>query len=243
MNCYVDMSTSEIILNFAEGRKSFTLGDLSEFVRNSESISDSGILWHIKRLIKDKKLSRIARGQYGYSVKKEYSATLSDTQKKLYVDIHSQFPLINICVYGGAEISAMQHHVSPNNAIYVEVDKDATESVFHWIVDQGVKAYHRPSENLMTEYVNLSEECVIVKSLVTESPLLKVGGIQVPTLEKLLVDINKDPDFYYLQGGESFYIMDYAKTMYQLNEPRMLRYASRRGIRKEMTELLNYKEP
>lgn len=241
MNCYMDMSTAEIILNYAESRSRFTLNELSEYVRNRETISDSGILWHIKRLIKDKKLSRIARGQYGYSVKKEYSPTLSDTQKKLYVDIHSQFPLINICVYGGAEISAMQHHVSPNNAIYVEVDKDATEAVFHWLADQGIKAYHRPSENLMTEYVNLSEECFIVKPLVTESPLVTVDGVRMPALEKLLVDINKDPDFYYLQGGESFYIMDFAKTMYQLNEPRMLRYASRRGIRKELTEILNYK--
>lgn len=239
----MDMSIAEIILNYAEGRSGFTLNELSEYVRNRETISDSGILWHIKRLIKDKKLSRIARGQYGYSAKKEYMPTLTARQRRLYDDIHRQFPLINICVYGGAEISAMQHHVSPNNAIYVEVDKDATETVFHWLADQGVKAYHRPSENLMTEYVNLSEECVIVKPLVTESPLVKVDGVAMPSLEKILVDINKDSDFYYLQGGESFYIMDYAKTVYQINEPRMLRYASRRGIRKEITELLNYKEP
>lgn len=136
----------------------------------------------------------------------------------------------------------MQHHVSLNNAIYVEVTKEATESVFHWLMDKGIKAYHRPTEGLMTEYVNLSEECVIVKPLITESPIIQIDGVNTPTLEKLLVDINKDSDFYYLQGGETFYIMDYASSMYQINEPKMLRYASRRGIRKEMIDILNHQE-
>lgn len=237
------MSTAEIILNYAQNRPGFTLSELSEYVRNREPISDSGILWHIKRLIRDNKLSRISRGLYGNCIKKNYLPTLSNRHKELHCKIQRQFPLIDICIYGGSEITSMQHHISPNNAIYIEVDKDATEAVFHWLINIGVKAYHRPTEELMSQYVDLSEECVIVKPLVTESPLVKVEGVLMPTLEKLLVDTNKDADFYYLQGGETFYIMDFAKTIYQINEPRMLRYASRRGIRKEMTDILNYKEP
>ena len=63
---------------------------------------------------------------------------------------------------------------------------------------------------------------------------MKIDGIFMPTLEKLLVDINADPDFYYVQGMEASYIIDNARTLYQLNTPKMLRYASRRGIREKM---------
>ena len=61
----------------------------------------------------------------------------------------------------------------------------------------------------------------------------------MPTLEKLLVDINADHDFYYLQGVEAFYILDNARSLYQLNTPKMLRYASRRGIREKMQSYLS----
>lgn len=235
------MSTAEIILNYAEDHSGFTLSELSEFIRDREPISDSGVLWHIKRLIKDNKLSRIARGKYGFSAKRQFWPTLTEFQRSIYNCVHSEFPLIDMCVYGVADISAMQHHISSNNAVYIEVTKEATEAVFHRLLDQGIKAYHRPTENLMSEYVNLSEECVIVKPLVTESPLIKVEDVLMPTLEKMLVDINVDADFYYLQGGETFYIMEQARSVYQINEPKMLRYASRRGVRQKMIDLLNYK--
>lgn len=58
--------------------------------------------------------------------------------------------------------------------------------------------------------------------------------------EKILVDINADPDFYYLQGDESFYIMQNALSLYSINTPRMLRYASRRGIWETMETILSY---
>lgn len=237
------MSTAEIILNYTESRKRFTFTELSEYVRDRETISDAGILWHVKKLIKDNKLSRLARGIYGQCGKKVYMPHISDEQKRLYDEIKKAFPLIDMCIYSGSAVSAMQHHMSLNNATYIEVTKEATEAVFHWLTDKGIRAYHRPTESLMTEYVNLSEECVIVKPLITESPMIITDGVNTPSLEKLLVDINKDADFYYLQGSEAFYIMDYARSMYQINEPKMLRYASRRGIRKQMIDIINHQEP
>lgn len=237
------MNTAETILKYAECRSRFFLSELSEYLRDKETISDAGILWHIKRLIKDNKLSRIARGQYGVSAKKEFIPTLTDNVRTIFDIVHNEFPLIDICVYSGSDISAFQYHISSNKATYIEVTKDATEAVFHWLADQGLKAYHRPSEELMTEYVNLSDECVIVKPLVTESPLIKVKGVPMPTLEKTLVDINVDSDFFYLQDGETYYIMKQAQRLYNINQSKMLRYASRRGMRQNMIDLLNYKEP
>ena len=60
----------------------------------------------------------------------------------------------------------MQHHISTNNALYVEVTKEAANLVFHWLIDRGIRAYHR-LRSFMSVYVNLSEEIVIVKTLVT----------------------------------------------------------------------------
>ena len=59
-------------------------------------------------------------------------------------------------------------------------------------------------------------ESVIVKALTTEAPIKPVDGVMMPTLEKMLVDINADPDFYYLQGNETFNIMQNARSLYSI---------------------------
>lgn len=232
------MSAADMILDFAGSHNSFTLCELADYVRNREEISDSGILWHIKKLIRQNKLSRISRGLYGNFMKREFTPTLNDELKQLHDDIASEFPLIDIVVYSGKDIAALQHHISANNALYVEVTKEASEAVFHHLVNKKAKVYHKPGSDFMSDYVDLAEQCVIVKPLVTESPVRKIDNVCMPTLEKLLVDINVDADFYYIQGIEASYIMDNAESLYQLNIPKMLRYASRRGIKGKMQSYL-----
>ena len=236
------MSTADLILDFANSRNSFTLCELAGYVHERENISDSGLLWHIRKLIKQNQLSRLSRGLYGKQAKSDFMPSLTEDLRNLYADLTRAFPLIYIVVYSGNDINSLQHHLSANNAIYVEVPKGATEAVFHYLADKKIRAYHRPTEDFMSDYVDLAEKSVIVKALTTEAPIKAVDGVMMPTLEKILVDINADPDFYYLQGNEAFNIMQNALSLYSINTPKMLCYASRRGIRETMLTILNYKD-
>ena len=84
-----------------------------------------------------------------------------------------------------------------------------------------------PYRTEMDKYVYLGSAPIIVKNLVSESPLQRIKEIKIPTLEKLLVDMYCDPDFYYLQGGEYWRIMHNAHS-YAINTSKMFRYATRR---------------
>ena len=64
----------------------------------------------------------------------------------------------------------------------------------------------------MSDYIRLDKRSFIVKPLVSESPIQEVNGINVPRIEKLLVDIQCDRDFFYLQEQESLYMMQNAFT-------------------------------
>ena len=68
---------------------------------------------------------------------------------------------------------------------------------------------------------------------------MKVEGICVPTLEKMLIDTQKDADFDYLRGTESQYMFQLAFDLYTINTQRLLRYARRRNIEQETQELIN----
>ena len=106
----------------------------------------------------------------------------------------------------------------------------------------GRSVYFRPDEDMIYRYINLDDRAIFVKKLISESPTTKNDGIPVATLEKLLVDIYKDPDFYYLQGGEYRSIMSNARMLYSINTDRLFRYASRRSVKEEIMNIYNEAE-
>ena len=91
----------------------------------------------------------------------------------------------------------------------------------------------------MSDYIRLDKRSYIVKPLVSESPIQEVNGINVPTIEKLLVDIQCDKDFFYLQGQEILYMMQNAFANYNIIIGMLLRYASRRNIKPQIEKYIN----
>ena len=81
----------------------------------------------------------------------------------------------------------------------------------------------------------LAQENIIIKPLITESPLTEDNGVPMPTLEKLLVDTRTDADFYYLHGYENQEMLKTAIAHYDVNQTRLLRYADRRNERESIT--------
>lgn len=194
---------------------------------------------YLSSLAKDKELVRVARGEYALPDKQSFSYTPSEEAKKIYDGLKSELPFTDFCIYDGSILSPIQHHLSINNAIYVETNRDAVESVFARLKEQHKDVYRQPDSAFMYDYVDLRNQCIIVKTLVTEAPLMTIDGIRVPTLEKMLVDIQKDADFDYVRGAESQYMYQIAFDLYTINTQRLMRYARRRGISQEIQILLN----
>lgn len=194
---------------------------------------------YLSSLAKDKELVRVAQGEYALPDKQSFSYTPSEEAKKIYDGLKSELPFTDFCIYDGSILSPIQHHLSINNAIYVETNRDAVESVFARLKEQHKDVYRQPDSAFMYDYVDLRNQCIIVKTLVTEAPLMTIDGIRVPTLEKMLVDIQKDADFDYVRGAESQYMYQIAFDLYTINTQRLMRYARRRGISQEIQILLN----
>lgn len=184
-------------------------------------------------------LVRVGQGEYALPRKQAFQFTPSEKAKIIYNGLKAELPFTDFCVYDGRILSSIQHHLSINNAIYIETNRDAVESVFIRMREKQKDVYRQPDAAFVNDYIDLREPCIIVKPLVTESPLADVEGIRVPTLEKLLVDTQKDADFDYLRGTESLYIFQMAFELYTINTQRLLRYAKRRGIGQEINDLIN----
>lgn len=185
------------------------------------------------RLVGDGSIIRVAKGVYSKADKKSvFKATPTDQETALVKKITERFPFAPLVVYNGAVLSTLQHHLSANNITYIETDRSAIESIFNFLRKDHENVWMTPDADFIYRYIDLSKGGIIIKTLVTESPLQTVNGISTPTLEKLLVDIRTDEDFAYLQETEAERMLENADSIYAINKSRLNRYARRRGLTK-----------
>ena len=225
-------------MEFAGMHPYFGLQDLYAHLDGEADISRQTISWYLTKLIESGQLRRIGHGKYSKADKQQFAIVPTDDQQQLNEMLKQHWPFAHFCIYDGSVISPLQHLLAANNITYIETEREATSAVFNHLRDEGRTAYLRPTRDLIYNYIDLSQPAIFVKPLITESPVQESNGVLVPTLEKLLVDLQKDADFFYLQEAEGVNIFRNALSLYTINESRLLRYASRRGLRKEIETII-----
>ena len=233
-----NMNYSQSIMDYAALHPSFELQDLYAYLDGEVGISRQTVSWYLTKLTESGQLRRIGHGQYAKPTKQQFVITPTGEERTLHEELKQLWPFAHFCIYNGSVISPLQHHLAANNITYIETEREATSAVFNHFRDGGRTAYLRPTRDLIYNYIDLSQPAIFVKPLITESPTQENDGVLVPTLEKLLVDLQKDQDFFFLQEAEGFNIFSNALSLYTINESRLLRYASRRGIRKEIEAII-----
>ena len=231
---------SDNIIAYAESRPKFSVDDLVASV--ARGIERNTLSWHLSNLCKQSKLRRIGRGLYSAQMKSAYQVKASRKVRSLYRSLYKDFPLADFCLYDGPLLTPLLHDLSPNSTTYIETNRDVMESVFNRLSQkyQG-RFFLAPTKEITTKYIDLSQENIIVKPLITESPLTEDNGVPMPTLEKILVDTRVDADFFYLHGYENMEMLRTAMSNYDVNQTRLLRYADRRhekeNIIKDLEEI------
>lgn len=221
------------IVNYAGIAGGFSAMELGEYLRSIQcEVPSASLYYHLDKLIQQQTLTRTARGVYSMTnVKPEFNIAVTEEMKSIYSLLHKSLPFADFCLYKGTELTSFQHNMAANNILYVETQRDTCDSAFNVLKDAERPVFVRPDREMINRYLSLADSYVFVKPLTSESPVDKYGdGMSVPTLEKLLVDINADDDFFYLHGDESFHIFRNAVERFRINEARLLRYARRRNL-------------
>lgn len=223
--------TTDLIVELVKNGNSS--GDsIIKTLNKNYGISKPSIKSTITRLVQSGKLVRVGRGEYAVvsDKKQTFKVVVGEQEKDIFSLISSMFPFAKLCVYNGKTLSPLQHHLSVNKVTYIEVSKEAVESVFECLKGRGYQVYISPNLEFINRYVDMTSNSVIVKPLITEAPVETIDGVCVPRLEKLLVDIRCDDDYEYLRGLETDNMLLVAKSLYAINSSKMKRYGKRRGI-------------
>jgi len=225
------MNISNEIIRFATNRQSFSRQELIEEFSN---LSEKSLSQQLYRLLKTNRLERVRQGIYRLPVS---LFAVSEEIKQFNELLKKQFPYANFCFWSSDVLMPFMHHIPNLNFIYIDVENDVAESAFNFLkINQTKSIFFRPSKEEFNRYI-AGTETIIIRQLVSESPLQTVENVLVPTLEKVLVDIAGDVEFDFMQGAEITYFYRNVMERHTINKRKLLRYASRRGRKEEVEQL------
>jgi hypothetical protein len=218
-------------------QKRFDVADIFRFYSSRDAhISLSAVRWRIHALVQGGVIQRVGRGIYRLGKSNPFQPDLSPAIKKTARRIKKAFPYANFCVWELATANHFGHHLINFNILFVDVERDATEAVYC-----KLKEKNRHVTNIRKARDDISELAgtVCVRPLVSQAPAQEWEHIPVASLEKILVDVATDKEFFPFQGNEIFAIYGSAFEQYTINENRMLRYAARKEKKVRIQELID----
>lgn len=211
-----------------------------EIRKNFPNLADNTINVYISKLKKEGFLYTPSRGVYKTGSTKPFQPFISHFLQQIYNKIKNSFPYINFCVAETAWLNDFMIHQPFRNYTYIEIEKDAIESVFNFLNKQSkIKPFLYSDKNLFDRYLNDSTDILIVKNLVSEAPLTVVNNTTIPSLEKLLVDMLTDVELFSPQQSEKEVIIQNVINTYTINQSKLQRYAQRRNRKEELNNLIN----
>jgi len=174
------MVTNTDILHFAITNRQFTRKELiAYFEKQEKAVSPNALSIQLDRLLKKNELIRLERGVYGLPTtsKKSFMAFVSDEIKQLNLQLKTQFPFVNFCVWSSKTIAPYMHHIPNLNYTYIDVERDVTESVFDFLNNNSsVRIFLCPDQDNFSRYIN-GTESIIVRTLNIRSSATNVRRV------------------------------------------------------------------
>ncbi|MDR2680077.1 MAG: hypothetical protein LBC47_04620 [Tannerella sp.] len=235
------MTVKSDILRYASSNKVFTKRKLTDCLAGNPAkpVAARSVSQELDNLVRANTLTRIQRGIYTVTKnsKPEFFYPVSTVLTQLNAQIKAQFPFASICMWDSAVFPPLMHHIPMLNYIYADAERDAMDAVFNFLKDSlGANVFLKPDRKVYDRYI-AGTKAIIVRQLISESPLQTVDGILTPKIEKILVDIAGDTEFDFLQGTEIYRVYKNVIEKFNINKTKMLRYASRRNRRKIVERL------
>jgi DNA-binding Lrp family transcriptional regulator len=210
--------------------------DVVNFYHANEPLTPhTTINWRIYKLVQLGVLKRVGKGLYQLGESKIFIPATNGKMQKIETLLKDTFPFAAYCQWDLSLMNSFLHHLINFNILFVDVEKDAVDAAYNALREKFTKVM--AVQNLYDELSNF-KDYIIVRPLVSEAPIQKIGKIYTATLEKILVDLAVDKEFMLFQGSEIYAIFESVFEQYTINQNTLLRYASRKNKRKEIEKII-----
>jgi len=227
------------IISWLEHNKTFNLKEFREFYHTlEEDVPDSTIRWIVYKLKSNNIIHSVGRGKYIMNNKKDNKPFISDEVKNIYNFLNNKFMYSDIYIWDSKFLNDFMEHQPFSKLIIIEVDKDIKEFVFDELKQNYNSVFLDPDKVDIEKYIIGKKKCIIVKNIISRSPIINYEGIKTPKLEKILVDLLVDKNlFYFYQGKEMTNIFNNISKQYNINQNTLNNYLKRRSSKNLFSEI------
>jgi len=226
-------------------RKSFSREELFKFFCFFEpNLKEGTFGWRIYDLKNKNIIKSIKRGLYIISYKPKYKPVLSSELIKLTKKVQEKFQEVKYCIWETDWLNEFSQHQTSKRILIIEIEKDFVESLYYYLKDTfNHDLYFNPDNKAIEFYISESDFPVVIKKLITRSPIGKRTEnklkVSTPLLEKILVDLFVGKKlFYFYQGSELMHIYENAINHYTINFTKLFSYARRREREQEIKSFI-----
>ncbi|MEN8227722.1 MAG: DUF6577 family protein [Bacteroidota bacterium] len=235
---------NRLIEEFKE-RESFSREELFEFFCLFEpNLKEGTFGWRVYDLKNKNIIKSLKRGLYSISYKPTFKPVLSSDLIKLTKKVHEKFHEIKYCIWETDWLNEFSQHQTSKRILIIEIEKDFVESLYYYLKDNfKYDLYFNPDNKAIEFYISESNHPVVIKKLITRSPIGKrtENGLKLstPLLEKILVDLFAEEKlFFFYQGSELIHIYENAINHYTINFTKLFSYAKRREREQEIKSFI-----
>ncbi|HRE68186.1 MAG TPA: hypothetical protein PLM56_09180 [Cyclobacteriaceae bacterium] len=223
------------LLEHFKGKTSVSASEILRFLKTQyPDVAIKTLQWRIYELKKKGILHHVSRGTYSFEERTDYRPTLSRPLKRLYNKINKGLPYATICVWDTRWFNEFTELQLFKHFLVIEAEKDVAEAIHNRLVSPTVSVFLDPDKEIFEKYIVNHDEVIIVKSMISEAPVMTHQSIVCASLEKLLVDCLAEPVMFSAQQAELDTIFKNAFDRYTININAMKRYARRRNKLKEL---------
>lgn len=206
--------------------------------------------WHIYDLVQQGLLVRRGRGRYQVVSKDNrrlaFVPSIPDELGLLEKKLSEAFPLLTTCLWSTQTVQPYLMHVPFVDYWLLEVDRDAVDAVLSFVQSVCSTDEHpvtapviRASDFATIEpYLTDISRILLLKPLVSEAPLQRVGDMTTITAEKLIVDLIADDTLFFMYREELLRIVQGITSRYIINIDKIRRYARRRHQLPQLNKVL-----
>lgn len=242
-NVMANKAIIEHLQEHFKGKEYFTRNELYDFYRKFEPLKETTFRWRLFSLKESKIIRSLTKDIFTFNSLPNYYPEVTNENKELISLLLKQFSDLKLSIWSTQILNEFMLHIPGNTFTVLEVEKDALEPVFHYLQDTNVKdIFLEPTEKEIALYINDKTNAIIIKKLITKSPLQRIDHFPTITLEKLIVDIYSEKKlFEAFQGSELIRIVNNAFKKYAFNTTTLLNYANRRSKKDDIAAYLMQK--
>lgn len=222
--------------------KQFSLKEILDFYRVKEPlVKKTTVQWRVTKLLELGIIQRIGRGKYTMGNYRKFKPYSTRQIKKTHHNLISGFPDAKYCLWSTEWLKTYLPELSVQ-IIFVEgIEKEPSSFFFHlWEKREGTVWYGLPKRISKT----FGKKQVIVRRMISGSPLLETEGIFYAHLEKIIVDLYCDWDSFYPDNKPAFQkLLKKLHKDFSINESKLLRYADRRKKKEVFVKILKRVKP